>query len=561
MLLGTIPQYIFATYDPRSVENNRFGIHIVDPNDLDGVTELINSNNSQWGYIKVVIPETDRNAGKWDSVFREFRRRKLIPIVRIATQAKGPYWEKPTDESLKDWPTFFNALSWPTQNRYIVLFNEPNHAKEWGGELNPEEFGLKTIQLAKILKEASPDYFILPAGLDVSATNTHDTMDAEQFLKRTVASNPEYLSILDGWNSHSYPNPGFSASPNREGRGSLWSFEWELSLLRSLGESRNLPVLIGETGWMHSNGQFINYNLLSPDEVAVNYEIAGKSVWQDKRIFAVTPFLYNYQGEPFAHFSFRKFGSAEYHPQYDTYKAIKRESGKPLQREAYQLLSEALPTKLIAGSSYTIPLEIKNTGQTILSTDDGYTIHYEEPTGTFQFSFSPLPSIEPDNTGTVFVTFTTPLTPGEFQTKLFLSHNNKSFDLAFGTVHVLPPPTLTLTAQLGWQRTSEASSAAVLIYDGDQVIYEFTNLAVRDGIIVTPGVLGIIPDRSYRIVTLIPYYLPRQVIQTVNEQVTFIENNRFLPFDTDNNGTLNIEDIVILLKSRPAKILSRFLGT
>lgn len=551
-------QSVIAASDPRAVANNKYGIHIVDPNDLEGVTELINSQNTQWGYVKVVIPETDRNTGKWDSVFRELRRRKLIPIVRIATQSKGPVWIKPTQESLNDWPSFLNSLSWPVQNRYVILFNEPNHAQEWGGEINPEEFGAVTVSLAKKLKEASPDYFILPAGLDVSAANTPNTMDAEQFLRKTVSTNPEFLSVLDGWNSHSYPNPAFSALPTKQGRGSLWSFDWELSLIKSLGESRDLPVLIGETGWIHSDGEFKNLNYLNPQNVAQFYKIAGETVWNDPRIFAVTPFVYNYQGEPFAHFSFRKFGEQGYHPHYFAYQTLKRISGRPLQREVYELLSDLLPKKLVAGSSYTFPLEITNKGQAILTPDDGYEFSYEEPSNTFRFITNVVPKLEPDQKGTTYVNITTPNMPGEYTISLSIKQQDKRIYLASSIVNVLPPPTLTLTAQLGWQRTSEASSASVLIYDGDEVIYEFTDLPVRDGFITTPGVLGIIPDRSYRIVTLVPYYLPRQTIQQINEQVTFVENKRFYPFDTDNNGALEIKDIVSLLQSPPASILPRF---
>lgn len=550
----------FAVTDPRSVPNNQFGIHIVDPTDIHGVTELINSNGAAWGYVKVVIPETDRNTDKWNSIFKEFRRKKLIPIVRLATQAKGAIWTKPTPKSIDDWPDFLNSLSWPVQNRYVVLFNEPNHAKEWGGEINPEEFGNVTVDLAKKLKATSADFFILPAGFDVSAASDGLSLDAENYIRRIVAANPEFLSVLDGWNSHSYPNPAFSASPQKTGRGSLRSYEWELTLLRELGETRDLPVLIGETGWTHSDGVEKKPGFLLPDTVASYYEQAGNTVWKDRRIFAVTPFLYNYQGEPFAHFSFRKYGGAGYHPHYFSYLNLPKIAGAPVQRESYLLTNDPLPDKLVAGSSYTFPVEFKNTGQAIISSLQNYILSFDEPTQSFSFSFHGLPEVEPDQTVKTYMTIHTPNEPGSYAAKLTLKQYDKVFDLAFTAIELLPPPTLTLTAQLGWQRTSDATAASVLIYDGDTVLYEFKDLPVNNGIIVTPGVLDIVPERSYRIVTLIPYYLPRQVIQQINDQVTFVTNNRFFPFDTNNNQQLDPGDIVSLLTSPPATILPRFFG-
>lgn len=551
---------VYATADPREVPNNKYGIHVVDPSDINGVTDLINSSGGEWGYVKVVIPESDRNSGKWDSVFRELRRKKLIPIVRIATQTQGSVWTKPTDQSIKDWPTFLNSLSWPTQNRYVILFNEPNHAKEWGGEIYPEEFGQKTVQLAKLLRQASPDYFILNAGLDASAGGDSESMDEEIFLKRVIDKNPEFLSILDGWNSHSYPNPGFSASPEKSGRGSLQTYLWEKSVLAQQGETRNLPVMVGETGWTHQEGEITNSQFLPTDTVASYYTIASQTVWKDPSIFAVIPFIYNYQGEPFAHFSFRKFGESGYHPQYFTYQAIPKTKGIPVQREAYQLLNNPLPEKLIAGSDYTLSLEVKNLGQAIVSPEDNYHIVFEEPTGLFTYQSEVLPIIEPDQTAKTILHLNTPFEPGEYAAKLSLKHNEQSFDLGYTAINVLPPPTLSLTAQLGWKKTSEASSASVLIYDGNNLIYEFDNLEVKNGIIITPGVLGIVPEQHYRIVTLIPNYLPRQVIAPINNQITFIQNNRFYPFDTNNNQHLDWGDIITLITSSPWQIIPRYIG-
>lgn len=54
-----------AVYDPLSVANNRFGIHIVNISDLEDAAKLVNSAGGDWGYVTLVITKNDRNTPKW----------------------------------------------------------------------------------------------------------------------------------------------------------------------------------------------------------------------------------------------------------------------------------------------------------------------------------------------------------------------------------------------------------------------------------------------------------------------------------------------------------------
>lgn len=557
----TVISPAYAVYDPHDVPNNQFGIHVVDPTDLSGVTDLLNSSGGEWGYVKFVIPETDRNTDKWNNIFRDLRRKKLIPIVRLATQSKNSAWMIPTEESLRDWPAFLNSLSWPTENRYVILFNEPNHAEEWGHTIDPEGFARVTIDLAKKLKATSSDFFILPAGLDASAPNWGDTIDEQEFLKRAVASHPDYLTVIDGWTSHSYPNPGFSASPSNSGKISLRTYEWELSLLSNLGLKKKLPVLIGETGWIHSEGERYNPKLLSVETVSSYIKTAGQTVWKDSRIFAITPFIYNYQTPPFDHFSWKTIGGSGHYPMYDSYREIPKTKGKPKQRESYKVLNAPLPEKLVAGSMYQFPIELKNTGQAIISTKDKYFLYFEDDLSKFHFEVDAIPELEPDSTARLMMGVQTPEKIGTYTVKVRIRHFEETFELTSGTVTVIPPPSLRIEAQLGWRNSSNASDVKVIIYDGNELIYEFKDLTVENGVIQTPGILGIVPGQFYRIVTIVPYYLPRQSIQAVSGRVTTILNNRFLPLDTNNDHKVDFDDLILMLKTQPSEILPRFFGT
>ena len=316
-----MPGQIQAIYDPLSVPNNKFGIHVADPNDISNVTELVNSSQGDWGYVTLVIPENERKSDVWQPVFNRMKKDHIIPIVRLATRVEGGSWIKPTLTNAPLWADFLNVLPWPTKNRYVVLFNEPNHAKEWGGKISPNEYADVLVTYAQALKQASEDFFILPAGLDASAPNSEDTMDEGLFLQWMIARQPDVFNVIEGWTSHSYPNPGFSGSPYAQGRGTLRTFEWELGLLKSLGIQKNLPIFITETGWAHSR--------LSPDQVSEYLTVASQTVWNQPQIAAVTPFLFNYQDSLFSMFSWLRLVTREPYPFYHSYQQIAKVRGEP----------------------------------------------------------------------------------------------------------------------------------------------------------------------------------------------------------------------------------------
>lgn len=317
-----------AIYDPSSVSNNRYGIHVADPNDIEKVSDLVNSSGGDWGYVTIVIPEHERKLDVWRPVFERMARDHLIPIVRLATHVEGSVWVRPSLTDANVWADFLQSLPWPTKNRYIVLFNEPNHAKEWGGNISPNEYADIVVAYSEALKSTSEDFFVLPAGLDASAPNSRETMDEELFLRWVIARQPKLADFIDGWTSHSYPNPGFSGSPYARGRGTIRTFEWELDVLKNLGFKKKLPVFITETGWAH-NGNTGQRSRLSPEDVGQNMEIASKNAWNNPQIAAVTPFLLSYQDSLFAMFSWLKLTSREPYPFYRAYQDIAKIRGLP----------------------------------------------------------------------------------------------------------------------------------------------------------------------------------------------------------------------------------------
>lgn len=559
LLLFVSPIQIFATYDPASVPNNKFGIHIVDTNDIPDLPALVNSSGGDWGYVTIVLSDGERNRDRWQAIFNQMRRAHLIPIVRLATHIESGSWAKPNKDRFYEIVNLLDSLNWPTQNRYVILYNEPNHANEWGGTLNPEEYAEDLVTFATALKKTNEDFFILPAGLDASSADDGVAMDEAEYLRRMIAAKPDVLTLIDGWTSHSYPNPAFSGSPYAVGRGTLRTYDWELSYLKSLGLTKNLPIFITETGWQHAEGKSYIAGSLTAEQVAANIGVAARGAWTDPRIVAITPFLFNYQDVPFDHFSWKKLGSLEFYPSFDAYKNIPKIPGEPKQRDIYALLSPLIPGKLITGSSYTLNAIIKNDGQGILS-DQKYQLKLTDGGRTIDFFSEPLPTLEPGDTGTISIHLKTPENAGPYPLTLTLIHGAQTVILEHRDMTLVPPPSVEIHAQLGWRKTSEAQNARILVYDDLTLLQKFTGLAMKDGVVSASGLVNVVPGRPYRVVLLVDGYLPRQVIGALSDAKTVLYPSRMLPLDSNNDGKFSFTDLQVLLKTSPFVAFSRFFG-
>lgn len=558
--LYVLPQNVCAIYDPLSVPNNPYGMHIVEYNDIPELPAVINTSGGDWGYVTFVISDRDMDAPKIQRLFDQMRRFHLIPIVRLATHPEGALWVKPSSDDFDKIVDFLSKLHWPIENRYVILYNEPNHANEWGGTIDPEGYAKTVVTLGKKLKEASSDFFILPAGLDVSAASDGKSLSASEYLKRMVQSEPELLHTIDGWTSHSYPNPAFSGSPYATGRGSLRSFEWELQFLESIGFSKKLPVFITETGWIHAEGISTHFGAFSADSIGKNISIASEQAWKDPRIVAITPFVFNYQGAPFDGFSWKLLGNGGLYSFAENYKSIPKKSGQPQQRESYEFSAPLIPHELISNSSYHLTTQIKNIGQGIIDESDGYSIQIHQKGDSIGFLFDPMPIVEPQAQGEISVHLRTPKNLGTYPIQLTLKHHTKEIPLQSVQLTIAPPPSVSIHATLGWRQSQSSSNATVLLYNKNELIHKFTDLSITDGEVTISEIPGIIPGNKYRIVLLVPSYLPRQAIVSIKSKVTDVTMKRLYPFDMNMDGALTFADLESLLFMQPMVLFNLFFG-
>lgn len=548
LLLGFL--YLFnsqkslAIVNPLEFPNNRFGIHIIDENDIQDATVLVNSSGGDWGYVQIVIREDDRNIDKWQAVFNRLRRNHLIPIIRLATKVERGMWIKPRKSDINSWADFLANLNWVIKNRYIIVFNEPNHAKEWGGEINPEEYGWYLKEFSRKLKEKSADFFILPAGLDASAPDSMETLTETAFIKRMLVKEPDVYNYIDGWTSHSYPNPGFAGSPIATGQGTVNTYLWELNYLKNLNINKDLPVFITETGWRHNSGKNMEYEYPTPELVAQNYSIAFNNAWNNYKIAAVIPFLLNYQDKPFDHFSFKKINSGEFYPIYDIIRQIPKIQGQPAQINSVRIINNLLPAKLVKNSVNTFEIIIENTGQSMLGKAEGWQLSVRGLPEPFKTDIEDIALTDPFGQTRIKITTATPDNTGIYPYSLIIKKGEEVIIELPAQFNVIPPPDLAVSARLWFNKKAQGSDYKLLIYDDkDKLLKVINNIFFDKGYAYISNLYNILPNQKYRLVLVKPYYLPRQIHVFIKEKATYVRFSRLIPGDFSNDGRLNPADI------------------
>lgn len=314
----------YALFDPLSRPNNMYGMHILFDHELSDAASLINSNGGEWGYVTIPIQMGDYDLQKWQRFMDDARSKKLIPLVRLMTDpywANTHVWRKPKTMDIIDMANFLNSLNWPIENRYIIVFNEMNRYDEWGGEYpNPEEYADILDTTISIFKERNQDFYMIMGGLDNAAPNDSQHMASFTYLERMARYKPEVFKRIDGFSSHSYPNPGFSQPPSSTNRMGTATYKYEYEFISQIAGS-NKPVFITETGW--------DAQKVSEETIAQYYQQTFTEIWgpDADKIVAITPFLLKSHGG-FDQFSFYKNG--ERTKYYDVFFNQTKVAGTPI---------------------------------------------------------------------------------------------------------------------------------------------------------------------------------------------------------------------------------------
>lgn len=366
------PSHVFAVINPLDVSNNRVGIHILFPEEIDQASSLINTNGGDWGYVTIPIQVGDKNILKWQAFMDRAKTLHVIPIIRLATE--GDYfntkvWRKPTGEDVLDFANFLNSLTWPTKNKYVIVFNEVNRGDEWGGSPNPSEYANILEYAGVVFKNNDSDFFIISAGLDNAAPTTLGMyMNSISFVDQMFAFSKTVFTNVDGIASHPYPNPGFRQPPSLSGKQGTASFLFEKEYIKQIS-GKDLPIFITETGW--------NTDVVTQEKAATYYQEAFTAIWNNPSVVAVTPFLLRAEMGPFQGFSFIRQNLET--PVFQAVKNLSKIKGTPIishvEKKINEVEGSVLGVKDFSGDNQkkiklvTIPKQITILGKWFLKVE------------------------------------------------------------------------------------------------------------------------------------------------------------------------------------------------
>lgn len=326
--------YKYKDIDKNFEKNNKFGLYIYAEylDYLEIAQNLVNSNGGEWGYVLIPYNVKDRDTKKWEEVFSRLNQKKLIPVIQLWDVDVSMY-----KSQTKNSAQFLNKLVWPIRPKYISVYNEVNDSNFWYGYVDPKEYAEILNYTIDTFKQENEDFFIMNGAFNVSASDNNVSMDSFKFMNLMNNHIPGIFNKLDGWASHSYPQPNFSGSPYDTGRWSIRAYIDELNYLKNtLNVQKDLPVFITETGWAHAEGENYDSSFYPVAKIADFFKIAYQEYWlKDSRVRAVMPFTVRYKA-PYDHFSWiNKDGVSYLH--YEVLKSLPKVKGEPpiLEKESF----------------------------------------------------------------------------------------------------------------------------------------------------------------------------------------------------------------------------------
>jgi hypothetical protein len=323
--------------DQGPLRNNIVGLNVSrlhQPLYIWAASDLVNANGGDWGYITVVWTMEDRDGRNAELNLQLFLDRcfefHVQPIVRVATKfealkdptrqtaaaqrpgaqgAEGSWIRPDWDEPAK-WRDFFERGNWPARHVWIVVGNEPNLGREWGGAVDAASYARYLGHFVDVFKGA-PRFDVVGGALDISNTTALPVMqDALEFLDAMQAAVPDIFERLPAWAS----NPYRVLSRGPGVRFTHLAYEAELDRI-----GREMPVLITECGHLDTGDEL---------EIARFYEEAFLAWMADPKVVAATPLFWHPDRNDFWMFELDKKGAFIHRsPTYELMRRLPRLAG------------------------------------------------------------------------------------------------------------------------------------------------------------------------------------------------------------------------------------------
>ncbi|PIP64854.1 hypothetical protein COW96_00270, partial [Candidatus Roizmanbacteria bacterium CG22_combo_CG10-13_8_21_14_all_33_16] len=318
-------------------------------------------------------------------------------------------------------------------------------------------------------------------------------------------------------------------------------YQWELELLKELGVEKELPVFITETGW---DGNSVNRGT-----VANNYQIAYEQVWlTDDRVKAVTPFVLDYQGDPFLGFSWKKINSQEYYQQFDTIKSMNKIKGDPEIIEKGTLTFN-FPTQLATDSYFNFPIKIKNLGQGWWDKDANYYLSLDNfPKELYSFSDLKDTKLNEEVEINLYIKTSGLMKSQSLQFSLYHDQSKIMVSKSW-KFNILGLPDLEFQIGILPKLIDSGDDLEIQIFNNEEkLVFKRKGIKLQNGLGKTTKIQNIIFGEKYRIVILKPLYLPRQEFITFKKEINILKFKPLVPLDLNRDGKFSFNDINEVIK-------------
>lgn len=540
-----------------SGDNNKIGVHLISPTDdeiRNACRGLVNMNTvspdeASGGKLTLTLVKNHIDKETLQRYHDIAREEGCVFIHPIKNSFADPYW-KPLDQSTIDFfEKILKDLRPSSKYLYIVLGNEVNRGDEWGGTCDGAAYAHIAKLAAEQLKKTVPNIQIGLAGLDAYAPQSGFYCSQESFLKAALEAEPRLIDDdIDFQVVHEYPNADMTGSLQN-----LWLRE--KNTLKSLGVTKDLPVVISEIAWRRHRG-------LTSEAAAIKLYNAIQTLEKEPRIWAITPFVYKFCGSPFDQFSLLQCnvktaaGNTIDEPNavFDAIAAVPKVKGDPehIYRASVQLNA---PQEIIENTDYAFTMEAVNKGTDIWRGISGdYELKLLSPADSTQsgstessirFSFTSFHTVKPDGTLRTKMR----VNPGDVQgcpsfNGVLMQNGRVVLNLFNWQPCIVPHPDAALQL-LSFPGNPYNGVGEIQIFDSNEKLVFRQQVSVSNGVASVPQVSGVRFEGEYRIVWLSPGNLPVQITNArFHKGLNDFKPPMLLPLDSNKDGALSLSDII-----------------
>ena len=262
----------------------------------------------------------------------------------------------------------------------------------------------------------------------------------------------------------------------------------------------------------------------------------------------MTPFVLDYQGDPFLGFSWKKINSQEYYQQFDTIKSMNKIKGDPEIIEKGTLTFN-FPTQLATDSYFNFPIKIKNLGQGWWDKDANYYLSLDNfPKELYSFSDLKDTKLNEEVEINLYIKTSGLMKSQSLQFSLYHDQSKIMVSKSW-KFNILGLPDLEFQIGILPKLIASSDDLEIQIFNNEEkLVFKRKGIKLQNGLGKTTKIQNIIFGEKYRIVILKPLYLPRQEFITFKKEINILKFKPLVPLDLNRDGKFSFNDINEVIK-------------